>query len=161
MTQYFHWRLAMGGGGGGIGDARTEWATETDKRGNPGRLRGIRWAYSVLARATTAHMWPYLLLECKLDTVDYNIESFHSHCWGNKKSVSTVRWCVWACLYVWEEKGSVRGRKDQALLNLNNVHISHLYRFPLTNMPFPKGQLWNTYTCNSREVSAINQFTAI
>lgn len=58
------------GEGGGVGDGRTEWATETSERGDPGRLRGLRWAYSVPAGATTAHMWPYLLLECKLDTVD-------------------------------------------------------------------------------------------
>lgn len=38
--------------------------------GNPGQLGGIQWAYSVPARATAAHMWPCLLLECKLDTVD-------------------------------------------------------------------------------------------
>ncbi|KAI9530912.1 hypothetical protein NQZ68_000403 [Dissostichus eleginoides] len=58
MQRLPHWVSIPLAKGGWIGNGRAEWATETGKRGNPGRLRGLRWAYSVPARATTAHIFP-------------------------------------------------------------------------------------------------------
>lgn len=110
----------MGGGSSRQGDDG-EWAAETGKRGNPGRLRGNPGGIVSASRVATAHMWPDRLLECKLDTVDSNIESFLSHRWGNIKGAQVRKTCR-------SDGGSARTmRRD--LFNLDDAHIPHFYRF--------------------------------